>query len=497
MAASSAVDIHSVRVCAVFADRKYFISRIVIAPLKHLTNSITTEHGGIFGYERGDEIGELARTIQDMRFKIHEADERVRLMLDTSPLCCNLWDKNINIIECNEAAVTLFNLNNKQEFMNRFFELSPERQANGELSYVQSVRHIKKAFNEGRCVFNWTHQMLDGTPIPAEITLVRTSYGDDYVVAGYTRDLREHKMMMQNIRESAAELEAALEKAQAANRAKSNFLSNMSHEMRTPMNAIIGMTLIGKSASDIEKKDYAFEKIEGASTHLLGVINDVLDMSKIEAGKFDLSCEEFNFEKLLQKVTNVVNFRVDEKHQRLTVNTDPNIPNNLNGDDQRLAQVITNLLTNAVKFTPENGSINLDARLLNEEYGLCKIQIQVTDTGIGINDEQQSRLFSSFEQAESSTSRKFGGTGLGLAISKHIVELMGGKIWLESRPGAGSTFTFTVLLKRGKEENAESLRARIRLLRNNRYPSGGAAFFWPRMWKSTGRLYWPCWNQRR
>jgi len=189
----------------------------------------------------------------------------------------------------------------------------------------------------------------------------------------------------------------------------------------------------------------------------LGVINDVLDMSKIEAGKFDLSCDEFNFEKLLQKVINVINFRVDEKHQRLTVTTDPNIPKNLNGDDQRLAQVITNLLTNAVKFTPENGSINLDARFLNEENGLCKIQIQVTDTGIGINGEQQSRLFSSFEQAESSTSRKFGGTGLGLAISKHIVELMGGKIRLDSKPGAGSTFTFTVLLKRGKtEENAES-----------------------------------------
>jgi len=220
------------------------------------------------------------------------------------------------------------------------------------------------------------------------------------------------------------------------------------------MNAIIGMTSIGKSASDIEKKDYAFEKIENASTHLLGVINDVLDMSKIEAGKFELSYDEFNFEKLLQKTINVINFRVDEKHQRLTVNTDRNIPVNLNGDDQRLAQVITNLLTNAVKFTPENGAIFLDARLLKEEDGLCTLQIDVNDTGIGINDEQQSRLFSSFVQAESSTSRKFGGTGLGLAISKHIVELMGGKIWLESKPGAGSTFSFTVLLKRGKEDSA-------------------------------------------
>jgi len=378
-------------------------------------------------------------------------------MLDTTPLCCSLMDKDINIIECNEASVTLFNLKNKQEFMDRFFELSPERQSNGELSYVQAVRHIKKAYNEGKCVFEWMHQLLDGTPIPAEITLVRTSYGGNYVVASYMRDLREHKKMMRDIRAGAAELEAALEKAQAANRAKSNFLSNMSHEMRTPMNAIIGMTSIGKSAPDIEKKNYAFEKIENASTHLLGVINDVLDMSKIEAGKFDLSCDEFNFEKLLQKTINVVNFRVDEKHQNLTVNTDKRIPVNLNGDDQRLAQVITNLLSNAVKFTPENGSIYLDARLLKEENGLCTIQIDVKDSGIGISDEQQSRLFSSFEQAESSTSRKFGGTGLGLAISKHIVELMGGKIWLDSKPGVGSIFSFTVLLKRGKiEENVES-----------------------------------------
>jgi signal transduction histidine kinase/PAS domain-containing protein len=437
-----------------------FINRIVATPLNNLTRSISQtggEQDDIFGNERSDEIGELARTIQDMRVKIHEADERVRLMLNTTPLCCSLIDKDINIIECNEAAVKLFNLENKQEFMDRFFELSPERQSNGELSYVQAVRHLKKAYNDGKSVFEWMHQLPDGTPIPAEITLVRTSYGGNYVVASYMRDLREHKKMMQDIRASASELEAALEKAQAANRAKSNFLSNMSHEMRTPMNAIIGMTSIGKSASDIEKKDYAFEKIENASTHLLGVINDVLDMSKIEAGKFDLSCDEFNFDKLLQKTINVVNFRVDEKHQNLMVTTDQRIPVNLNGDDQRLAQVITNLLTNAIKFTPENGSIFLDARLLMEENGICNIQIDVKDTGIGISEEQQSRLFSSFEQAESSTSRKFGGTGLGLAISKHIVELMGGEIWLNSKPGMGSTFSFTVLLKRGKtEEKTES-----------------------------------------
>jgi signal transduction histidine kinase/DNA-binding response OmpR family regulator/ABC-type amino acid transport substrate-binding protein len=239
-------------------------------------------------------------------------------------------------------------------------------------------------------------------------------------------------------------------RAEAASRAKSDFLSNMSHEMRTPMNAIIGMTSIAKTSPDPGRKDYCLTRIEDASIHLLGVINDILDMSKIEANRFDLSVVEFDFEKLLQKVTSIINFRVDEKGQNLTVHIDRRIPRHLAGDDLRLSQVVTNLLGNAVKFTPEGGSISLDARLIREEAGMCTLQIEVTDTGIGISEQQQARLFTSFEQAESSTSRKFGGTGLGLAISKRIVELMNGKIWIKSALGAGSTFAFTVQLKTGQ-----------------------------------------------
>jgi signal transduction histidine kinase/DNA-binding response OmpR family regulator len=257
------------------------------------------------------------------------------------------------------------------------------------------------------------------------------------------------------------EIQVAREKSEQASRAKSDFLSNMSHEMRTPMNAIIGMTAIAKSSSDIGKKDYCIQKIEDASTHLLGVINDILDMSKIEANKLDLSPINFNFEKMLQKVVNVVNFRVGEKNQVLAVHIDRDIPNSLIGDDQRLAQVITNLLGNAVKFTPEYGSITLDARLLKEENKICTLQIEVTDTGIGISKDQQSRLFHSFEQAENTTSRKFGGTGLGLAISKRIVELMGGSIWIESEPGKGSTFAFTLQAERGTEERLGLLKPGI------------------------------------
>jgi len=259
------------------------------------------------------------------------------------------------------------------------------------------------------------------------------------------------------------DIKEALHAATEASKAKSEFLSNMSHEMRTPMNAITGMTAIGKNAKDIEHKDYALDKIEDASKHLLGVINDILDMSKIEANMLELSPVEFSFERMLQKVITVVNFRVDEKQQKLTIQIDRKIPQTLVADDQRLAQVVANLLSNAVKFTPEKGFITLNASFIGEENGFCTIQISVSDTGIGISSEEQKRLFNSFQQAESSTTRKYGGTGLGLAISKSIVKMMGGTIWVQSEPEKGSVFTFTIQAHRGMEEKHPLLSSDINL----------------------------------
>jgi signal transduction histidine kinase/CheY-like chemotaxis protein len=258
-------------------------------------------------------------------------------------------------------------------------------------------------------------------------------------------------------------IDAAKKKSDTENKYKSAFLANMSHEIRTPMNAIIGMTTIGKKAPDPNRKDYCFTKIEDASNHLLGVINDILDMSKIEANKFEIVPEEFELEKMLQRVVNILNFRMDKKHQKFSVYIDNSIPRTLIGDDQRITQVITNLLGNSVKFTPENGSITLDVRLAEKTNNICTLQVSVSDSGIGISAEQQTRLFKSFEQAESSTTRKYGGTGLGLAISKRIVEMMGGSIWIESEPEKGSVFFFTIKVQQGTEEKRVTLSPEINL----------------------------------
>jgi signal transduction histidine kinase len=250
------------------------------------------------------------------------------------------------------------------------------------------------------------------------------------------------------------ELSRAREAALSASRAKGAFLANMSHEIRTPMNAIIGMTALAQKAGDIERKNYCLEKISNASAHLLGIINDILDMSKIEANKLELSPVNFRFEQMIQNTLNVINFRAEEKRQVFNVRVDEKIPPFVYGDDQRLAQIITNFLSNAVKFTPEYGTVSLDAALVRIEDGVCTLRIEVSDSGIGISREQMAKLFSSFEQADSGTARKFGGTGLGLAISKRLITMMGGRVWIESEPGKGSVFGFTVELKEGTGETS-------------------------------------------
>ena len=257
-------------------------------------------------------------------------------------------------------------------------------------------------------------------------------------------------------------LNEAIHDANSAARAKGDFLSNMSHEIRTPLNAIIGMINIGKSTGDIEKIKYCLDRADSASKHLLSIINDILDMSKIEADKFELSFTNFDFERMLMNVTNVADVRAEEKQQNFIVNLNGDVPEFIVSDELRLSQVITNLLTNAIKFTPEKGTIALNIEKTEEYDDEVVLKITVVDNGIGISQEQQERLFTSFNQADAGITRKFGGTGLGLALSKRIVELMDGTIWLESEIGKGAKFIFTIKAKKSKGEAHIQLSEKIR-----------------------------------
>ncbi|MDR1660305.1 MAG: response regulator, partial [Desulfovibrio sp.] len=376
---------------------------------------------------------------QAARFLAQRERERyMKLLLENSSDIIILLDKSHRFAYCTNIFLTTTGIRDFVELAGRTFEEVFSRfvdQQQGREVFEQ----LLEAMRANRPVCLTAVQNWNNSAGPCKYAVHFTP------MSGEGGEGEGSMLLFHNV----TEIENAREAAERANTAKSDFLSHMSHEMRTPMNAVIGMTAIAKDSPSVERKQYCLDKIEDASRHLLGVINDILDMSKIEANKFTLSPVEFNFEKMLNDVANVVNFRVEEKHQKFYVSIDKNIPATLIGDDQRLAQVIANLLSNAVKFTPEAGSIYLSTELEGEASGICTIRIAVTDTGIGISGEQQALLFNPFVQADRGTSRKFGGTGLGLAISKRIIEMMGGGIWIESEPGKGATFAFTVTAGRG------------------------------------------------
>ncbi|WP_461247351.1 ATP-binding protein [Treponema sp. R6D11] len=372
-----------------------------------------------------------------------EADEVTQLMLDAMPLSCMLWDEDCNITSCNKETVKLFQLSGKQEFLNKFYDLSPEYQPNGRPTKELTVEYIKKAFKTGYLRFEWAHQTLMREPIPVEMTLVRIKHRDEYVVAGYAKDLRKDNAMLDEMQKAQNNLRLARDTAEAANLAKTVFLANMSHEIRTPMNSIIGFSEL---AMDDEIKpntrEYLYKIMESAEG-LLQIINDILDISKVESGKMELEHIPFDLHEILGYCQTVIVSKSVKKGIHVYFYAEPSIGKKLLGDPTRLRQILINLLTNAVKFT-NTGTVKLSSTIKESTENSITLYFEIKDSGIGMTQEQISKVNEPFVQGDSSMTRKYGGTGLGLPITKNLIGLMGGSMDVESSPGIGSKFSFTL-----------------------------------------------------
>jgi len=488
--------------------------------------------------------------------KLREADKRMHAMFDSVPVGTNFWDSNYNLIDCNLESLRIFDMKSKDEYCNRFFELSPEYQQDGRLTKEVAFENVKKAFNEGYCRFEWLHRKLDGEMIPCDVTLVRVEYNNDFIVMGYTYDLRELRKTIAQMNESRrslsimenilngidaviyvtvpdtgeilfvndymrqelnldsdcigqkcykiiqnvdkkcdfcpcrkldkepdntiiwevhytatkriyrcmdryiewydgrtvhiqhaidmTEMIAAKEFAEQSNRYKSQFLSRMSHEVRTPMNAILGIAEIQLQDKSLpaEFKE-ALGKINASGYLLLGIINDILDMSKIEAGKLELARLPYEVASLINDAMNMNIYKYDYKPIEFSLVVDENIPVKLLGDELRIKQILNNLLSNAYKYT-DKGNITMSVAAENppqEDSDQLTLMFRVTDTGQGMTREQIDKLFDEYTRFNMETNRAVEGTGLGMSITNNLVKLMNGTISVESEVSKGSVFT--------------------------------------------------------
>jgi len=457
------------------------LQRSVVGPVAALARAVDQVRTRVDYSQRvpvagADEVARLGHGLNAMMAAIEDRDAELRRL---SALQRTVLDNvGSSIISVNpQGLVTIFNRaaerllgytaeevvgqltlqawHDPQEIVRRARELSAQLGAAVEPGMeVFFARPRRDLPDEGE----WILIRKDGSRVPVQLTLTaqRSDAGEIVGLVGLCYDLTERKQaeaaqrryqdeLEQTVQQRTAELRLARDAAEAANNAKSAFLANMSHEIRTPMNAILGMSALALQGELAPQQRNYVRKAHAAAESLLGIINDILDFSKIEAGKLEVEAIPFSLDRVLDNLLGVLGMRAEQAGLTLLLELPPSLPTALVGDPSRLGQVLLNLGNNAVKFT-ERGDVTVAVKAQSRDAASVQLLFEVRDTGIGMSPEVQERLFQPFTQADASTSRRYGGTGLGLAISRHLVRLMGGDLQVDSAPGQGSRFSFTLRL---------------------------------------------------
>ena len=414
-------------------------------------------------------IDERTQALQQANAQLAEAERFVRTVADNLPGAIAYWDRDLHARFANRAYYDWFG-RRPENVIGR-----SAREIGGPEYWREHGPRLEAAIDGEPQHFERETRRDGGELFHHQVHYLPDAADDGSVQGIFVMafDISAQKRAEATLLHVNAELVQARDHAEAANRSKSAFLANMSHEIRTPMNAIIGLAhLMQRDSRDAQQRD-RLDKISGSAHHLLQIINDILDLSKIEAGRLELEDIEFSLDGLLARTFEMVANRAREKGLELVLDTD-HLPERLRGDPTRLSQALLNLLANAVKFT-ERGWVRLFGELLAEDGDRLQVRFTVHDTGVGIPADRLGSLFTAFEQLDSSTSRRFGGTGLGLALTHRLAAMMGGETGVESEPGQGSRFWFTAWLGRGVAVDATPSLGGRRVLLADDLPEARAA----------------------